>query len=418
MSGEVLFDYTTIIGAANALNCEDLVFPTSRRNPYAEFLAKEKSPADSPMWLEWAALAEIVEAAVIHDKLLLMRITDNDRVLERGRYNPQDQTRVPLLSRLKLAGVVHEIELDHHQTNTMHTWLKGAASDPIFLDRMLSSMFQLLKHPVYREMPDLFSHSQTVYKFDGETVWGILSKDISVRQFSKKYQVMKVRNGYEPVLKYAGAFYAEDILAFLVRGFLYNELAKTNSVAYHPHPLRSAVAMSDGLWAEGKISEFGDVPIEFIANLRKQIATDHNQALGKKLFEVDLPPILAAVLKESQRPEDIPEIIVQMRETSAAKALRKWLSEIEKGGGLEIINAHNELNSFSVALRRELGLQEETIGVSLWLFSYKLKIPKWAQTAIYLGSKRHLQFLKNIFVASLDVKSLESELLRIYSRSA
>src|SRR5262249_40120302 len=144
--------------------------------------------------------------------------------------------------------------------------------------------------------PDLFSHSQTVYKFDGETIWSRVRELIDQKELSRVFR-RKLRESAATVrLTATSHFYPEDILGFFLRGLYYNDIAKAERIPYHPHGGRSPIVMSDGLWVAGTTKDYARVPIDFVENLHRDIATNVNSAAGCDLFDLEIPPVLAAVL--------------------------------------------------------------------------------------------------------------------------
>jgi len=283
---------------------------------------------------------------------------------------------------------------------------------------LVTSCFELLKQPVYSAIPDLFSHSQTIYKFDGESVWGKLAQSLNMRRFSRQYQLQRAQAHYQPQLQYTSFFYAEDILAFLIRGLLYSEIAKVEKVPYHPHPARSLMVMSDGLWSHGVSRNYAEIPVNYVTNMRAEVAEAKNADLQQHLFELRIPPVFASVLRECKTPDDIAKVAIQMRNSSSAKAFRAWMSSVSaSGSGLKIVQMTHDLEDLKKKMKLEFGMESESVNVGLWLFGFKARIPTWAQKCFYLQSDNHLRFLRDLYRSSLDVISLEGQLLRIFSAS-
>ena len=410
----VLVDYTTLISAANALNCRGLVYPGVTRNPYEGLIAARTTPPSSPMWLEFASLADVLEALVTHEQLAVMTAVENDRILDRGRYQDEGADGVPLVSLLEQRGVLERIDQSSDSFERVLDWLADAAADPELLDRLTTSMLELLEQPAYRSIPDLFSHSQTVYKFDGESVWDQLRERLPLREFTRTFQRRIRELGFAPQLEYTDRFYAGEILAFFLRALLYNDLAKQAGIPYHPHPARAVVAMTDGLWSVGTSDAYAAAPVRFVRDLRSSIAGD--QEAAAELFDLEMPPVFAAVLAASNGPEEIVPVALQMRDTASARGYREWVREtFGSGEGLKAVKAEAELKDLAAKLRRELGLDATSIGVSLWAFSFPVRVPPWLHRPLSVAPKRHLQFIRELTRAALDVMDLERELVRLFA---
>jgi hypothetical protein len=366
------------------------------------------------MWLEFTSLADAVEAIVIHDNLSVLGVVADDRIWDKSRYQAA-RTNIPMLSTWIEAGVVQQLEASDDLLGQARDWLESAARSPELLEQLLDSMITVLQQPVYRSIPDLFSYSQTIYKFDGESIWKEIKRSLGLRDFARKYQHAMRSSGFVPRLEYGRSFYAEDILGFFLRGLLYNDIAKAKGIPYRPHPARSFIAMCDGLWAVGISREYALAPIKFVMNLHDEIAKFENEGQDFQLFDLGLPPVFSAVLRECNSPQEIPQIALEIRNGGAARNFREWIaSSYSAEKGLEVVKAQRELQELRRRLRLELGLDEKTVNVGLWKFSFPVRIPPWLLRPLYVGPRRHLQFIRELARASLDVMNQEKELLRVF----
>lgn len=410
---KTLFDLTTIVSANNALNCQSASYPKSTINPYTNLLNGVSSNQDSPIWLEMSSLSDLIEAIIIHDKIVVFDIFENDRILDRGRYQTTDS--FDLFSSLMSLGIVEKISIPNSRAEQVIEWIKHMEKDDDFVENLLESFFKILKQPFYNNIPDLFSHSQTVYKFDGESVWNNIKEQINLRKFARKYKRMKKKLGFDPKLKFTDFFYPEDIFAFLIRGILYNELSKSEGYIYHPHPARSMLALSDGLFYNGVIDNPAKIPINFISDIRNEVAKNQNSELKNNLFELDIPPVFAKVLKEAKSPKDILNNAIELRNSKSAKAYRKWIEEMYGNNeGLKAIEVQRQLRQLKDKMSLEFGLSDQSYELNLWIFVFYLKFPHWSQKVFQYNIKSHIQFVRNLYHSSLNVMNLENELIRIF----
>lgn len=412
----VLLDYTTLISAANALNCSAAVYPDSVVNPYKDLLRGHATAPDNPMWLEMTCLADCLEASVLHEHVYAMKAVDHDRILDQGRYAVGNSSAISLIDLWSREGILRDVSA---KATGSDGWLQEMAADPDVLGNLLRSMMRLLKEPVYSTIPDLFSHSQTVYKFDGESIWDTLKASLNIREIGSAYRRIAREEGFTPQEKYTAHFYPEEILCFFLRGLLYNDLAKQWQFAYQPHPARAILVASDALWSANLVPDYAQVPITFVRNFHEEVARYENAAAGVQLFDLDVPPIFAAILRESSSIQDLPRIAIELRKSVAAREYRAWVeSRFHSGSGLKIISAQRELDELKRKLRLELGLDSQAVGISVWKITFSVRIPPWLHRMRLASGAPHTVFIKDLAQATLDVLDKERHLIRIWGSSA
>jgi hypothetical protein len=315
------------------------------------------------MWVDMACLADCLEACVLHEHVYVMKAVDNDRVLERGRYSTESPSAISLVDQWSGSGILRDVS---DESANRQEWLEGVLEDRAVVGNLLRSMMRLLKEPAYCTIPDLFSHSQTVYKFDGESLWNAIKAKVNSNDISRAYRRIAREEGFVLLQRYSSHFYPEDILGFFVRGLLYNDLAKRQRLAYHPHPARAILVSSDALWSTTVQPEYAQIPITFIRNFHEELARYENSVAGLQLFDLDVPPIFAAILRESKNVRDLPRIAFEMRSSTAARGYRSWVDgSYLSGSGLKTIAAQRELDELKRKLRLELGLDSQSVGISL-----------------------------------------------------
>ncbi|WP_456622611.1 hypothetical protein [Bradyrhizobium sp. P5_C12] len=411
----VLVDYTTLVSAANVICCADAIYPSSTKNPYRSLLAGQPTHPDSPMWLEVASLADLVEGIVIHETLCVLDVADGDRNRELGRYVKDGSRQRNMMSFLRAESILEELDVASGDSINFQNWIQEAAKSGALLTSLINALFELLKQPAYRGLPDLFSHSQTVYKFDGETVWSRVQGLVDPKELSRAFRRKLRENANSIQLAETSHFYPEDILGYFLRGLYYNDVAKVRRIPYHPHGGRSPIVMSDGLWAAGVVENYASLPVQFVQRLRHEIAGDVNSVASCNLFDLDLPPVLGAVLREANKPEDCIPIAVQMRNTPAAVQYRKCLQSISApDSGLKVLRLKADLDELKQNLRKQLLLERQTVSFSLWKFSFPIKIPGWLFKSFYSPGQMHMQFIRDLALSSIGLRSLESRLIQIF----
>ena len=414
----ILFDYTTLVSAANVINCGRSVYPSTTQNPYLALLAGRGTPKDSPMWLEVASFADLLESIVIHDVICVIDIDKSDRNREFGRYVQTGNEQAAMIELLRHEQILEELSISPEQDTAFQQWLEKAIRGGVLITSLVDSLFELLKQPPYAKLPDLFSHSQTVYKFDGETIWTKVRSQIDMKELSRLFRRKLRESATLPLLSMTSHFYPEDILGFFIRGLYYNDVAKAEGIPYHPHCGRSPIVMSDGLWAVGAAKHYGHLPVDFVQKLRREAAIEVNSSMECELIDLDIPPILAAVLQEARHPEECISVAIQLRKSSEATAYRRCLQAISASdSGLDVLKLKAELETLKQNLRKELGLEKQTTSIGLWKFSFPVKVPEWMFKSFYLPGKRHIQFLKDLAMAVTNIRSLEGKLIEVFRRA-
>jgi hypothetical protein len=417
-NNKVLVDYTTLVSAANVIGCANAVYPLTTQNPYQSLLDGQPTVSNSPMWLEVASLADLLEAIVIHETLCVLDVADGDRNRDLGRYVKDGKGQPTIVGLLRDEAILEELSVSTEEAVNFESWVEQVAKSGTLLVSLVDSLFELLKQPTYMALPDLFSHSQTVYKFDGETIWARLRNLIDSKELSRIFRRKLRENADNIRLTATSHFYPEDILGYFLRGLYYNDVAKTKKIPYHPHGGRSPIVMSDGLWAAGAAKDYACLPVQFVQKLRREIADEVNSAANCDLFDLDLPPVFGAVLREASRPEDCLPIAIQMRKTPAATQYRRCLQAISApDAGREALKLKADLEELKQNLRKQLLLERQTVSLGLWKFSFPVKVPGWMFKSFYLPGQRHMQFIRDLAVAAISLRSLESRMIQVFRRT-
>jgi hypothetical protein len=412
----VLIDYTTLVSAANVLGCADAFYPKTTKNPYSSLLSGQATDPDSPMWLEVASLSDLLESVVIHETLCVLDVGSDDRNRELGRYSKHSTLEDRIFKVLQNERVLQELKVSSEHAANFQSWLEQVANSGVLCTSLVDSLFELLKQPAYANLPDLFSHSQTVYKFDGETIWSCMKTLIDYKELSRVFRKKLRENSNSLRLTETLHFYPEDILGFFLRGLYYNDVAKAERIPYHPHGGRSAIVMSDGLWATGVTKDYARVPLDFVKKLRREIASEVNSNADSDLFDLEVPPVLAAVLREANRPEDCLPIAIQMRNTPPAIAYRQCLEGISASdSGLKTLKLKADLEELKRNLRKQLLIESQTVSLGLWKFSFPIKVPGWMFRSIYLPNQRHMQFVRDLAIAVVNLRNLEGQMIKVFS---
>ena len=160
------------------------------------------------------------------------------------------------------------------------------------------------------------------------------------------------------------------------------------------------------------------MPVQFLQGLRREIAREVNSGANCDLFDLDLPPVLGAVLREARKPEDCLPVAIQMRKTAAATQYRRSLQSVSApDSGREILMLRADLEELKQNLRKEMLLERQTVSFGLWKFSFPVKVPSWMFKSFYLPGRRHMQFIRDLGVAAINLRSFEGQLIQVFHRT-
>jgi hypothetical protein len=62
-------------------------------------------------------------------------------------------------------------------------------------------------------------------------------------------------------------------------------------------------------------------------------------------------------------------------------------------------------------------LERQTVSVGLGKFSFPVKVPGWMFRSIYLPGQRHMQFVRDLAMAVINLRSLESQMIEVFRGS-
>lgn len=155
---------------------------------------------------------------------------------------------------------------------------------------------------------------------------------------------------------------------------------------------------------------------------REDFATKiYNKVLEFNFIENYIPSLLAAVLKESNNPEDLLKVAFQIRDSSGGRAFRNWCSEfnleIQNGDLSKLGNFSRDLKIIISSLHKELGLEDDNkvqlkIGWAPINLTFNIQTPHLIKRK-FIG-KRHLMFLSNTYRNMLSVMRLSDELKLVF----
>jgi hypothetical protein len=225
----------------------------------------------------------------------------------------------------------------------------------------------------------------------------------------------------EPKLK----FDDEAKLAFLREYLLATEIMP---IRYSPNPfyceeIIRAKAKSSFLKKELPGKQSSEILLNIVKDLRNEVAEEYNTLREMDIYDINIPPIFSAVLKESRNTDDIFRVAKQMRRE--ASEFRAWCRELDKADDpliflQGIADAKDALEKFCKIIRTK---REERLTITLIPGLLKLQVPFTTSTTVEkilrnseVDTKliRPVAFLQNIHLLSRKVQQLESEIARVF----
>jgi hypothetical protein len=193
-------------------------------------------------------------------------------------------------------------------------------------------------------------------------------------------------------------------------------------IPYKPSALRARI-LNDALMTEVRSRQFpaSEIAIDLVTLERKRTAEKYlSRLMELNLIELNIPLILAAVMRSSKSREGILPAAIEMRAGSAAREFRKWCAEFgEAAQGadlLELARLSRDVQGLTESLNRELGISEpEHVKVKLgwgpissdWGFSLP-RILGWPARRA-----RHLWLLHDLYRSVMAMRGMSGEVRRL-----
>lgn len=150
-------------------------------------------------------------------------------------------------------------------------------------------------------------------------------------------------------------------------------------------------------------------------------ATEANKLRRYNFYTVEMPFFLLAVLRESKRPSDIMNIVLQMRRSKEARGFREWTLNLDiESNPIKFIRQIDEVKGLLSKMAYMTDTKSEsatlTVGVSLSGPSMSLSKPVPARDILdkLPWRNRHLRFIKRLFRNAMEVGQFEDEIIRVF----
>lgn len=220
-----------------------------------------------------------------------------------------------------------------------------------------------------------------------------------------------------------------------IRTVYYREASVLLGAEYCPHPLRNIYNAKCILFDNHPYTRKKKLHSDEIVNLRKcktreeyfemydkyeaaesyyhdinqffkKFWTDCNEKddniFGVQTFDLEMPPFLAYVLKNSGDRNDVLKTAFKLREDRGVSALRKKLNYIyyecnEEQQAKELRKFIVELRELKKYMQSYLGYDREKVGIDLKIMSYDMTVPRFMTKPLY-PFKPHLAFIRDVIL--------------------
>lgn len=166
--------------------------------------------------------------------------------------------------------------------------------------------------------------------------------------------------------------------------------------------------------------------IDLIEGVRSSEAREANERAGAGVFQLFMPAVLTAVLREASSPEDFLAVVNQMRSSREAISFRKWASELDSETSPRQFNERiQELQRVGDGLSSAIGMKEREIQWNVAVLGMGAQIASRTPTGLrralaklsVLG-RRHISLLCSLHDSLEAQRSIGGDVERLFALPA
>jgi hypothetical protein len=290
------------------------VLATNTEFILADSLLSGKAPLNAYTLLD---LADATDALVLSEKVYVMPyIAYHD---------------YPILDQFRKEGILKELPLPRHFEAQIHN-IRG--DGPIIADREFidgaARLFHLDRPPIV----------------DGNYSWRTPGRDV-LRWFQQHSwpdeEIPREEDAHFRKTKESKKL-AAMVGEFVLRTDLYVRASLASGIPLYPDSLRSTLLRTR--FTERYVASFrlGRSVIEKFEKVTEKQSKQWNSMLGQDVFELRKPMVLATILRKCESPKDIPKAILELRNSSGARAFRAKCKQTVDAVNSEDTRLISELN--------------------------------------------------------------------------
>jgi hypothetical protein len=214
---------------------------------------------------------------------------------------------------------------------------------------------------------------------------------------------------------------AYDVVRNMAAALYFQYLAQLADAPYLPHVLRAPLVTFDsGVSPSTPSANLEQRVIGHLQTLRRRRADSITAMIGDPGFDLEVPLVLAKILKDARGPAEVIPRALELRETASARRLRSWFRDLHAqlhAPEADMRSVERELEGFRALISRWTGSTMSdgeaavTMGVNLGVVYFESPLPSG------LGKVRRrwrLQFLYDLARAGDATPRLAPALAKVF----
>lgn len=203
--------------------------------------------------------------------------------------------------------------------------------------------------------------------------------------------------------------------------YFYEALSRRLQRPCIPHVLRVPYYATAYLESTGKIESAPAITLEVLERAIEPISSSLRSRFNDPFYDIRIPAVLAAILKNCDGPSDILHAALDLRSTRSAVAFRRHLAQYDdgvvQGDKAVLLGLLKQTQDIADKFAEEIGSRPREIpvqvGVAPLTANIKLPLPsplirRWRRR------RSHVAFLHLLYSSMMAIKNLSVEIKRIW----
>ena len=163
--------------------------------------------------------------------------------------------------------------------------------------------------------------------------------------------------------------------------------------------------------------------VDIVGDLRNEVAVRYNELRKHAIYDLNIPSIFAAVLRESRTPDDI--FVIARQFQNEAKPFLKWCEQLDQvKDPIDFLNGVEDAKAILASLGSAIGEQrDERLRITVIPGIAQLQIPikasrkaerLYRQLEADRRNRSNIAFLLNIYSSVRKIRSMREELKRVF----
>jgi hypothetical protein len=243
---------------------------------------------------------------------------------------------------------------------------------------------------------------------------------VSLHQNPESFFVLR-KTGYDPRQYYEKLTGSVDIIRNAVAAYFYQALAQNNGFPYFPHLMRSPFIIYDQIASSNLVSSVAKHAIDCVEECRRKRVDPINKFYRGAIIDFEIPLILAMVLEQVDKPDEILKAACSIRNSDPARSFRSWSAEVDqkvRDGTINIDLLGKELSKLERAVAKwgRVNNASEKMSVQLSVglapISLTFNLPSIGRPT--LRQPQHLVFLQRLTQLSNRTPQFETLIHKVF----